>query len=151
LKSEVERRRGEITDLLGEGQHRRTPALVADLLVGFNPSLRFAQEVGALHPEKAENLRGRCRAALLGVAAQQAALQEASDPCLRYLALLASALSSGRAHVAGLQSDCRGEAPQPWGWRPQEGAASPYGEWLPQGKCIGWLAAENLYLDPDAA
>jgi hypothetical protein len=151
LKSEVERRRGEITDLLGEGQHRRTPTLVADLLAGFDPFLQFAQEFGALLPEEAENLRRRCRAALLGVAAEQAALQEASDPCLRYFTLLASALSSGRAHVATPLGDCPGEAPQPWGWRSQEGEASPCGEWLPQGKCIGWLAAENLYLDPDAA
>ena len=37
--------------------------------------------------------------------------------------------------------------PEGWGWR-----WVPHNyEWQPQGRCIGWLNGDNLYLDPEAA
>jgi hypothetical protein len=151
LKVQVPRGREEITEQLGADQHRRVPTLVADLLATFDPFLKFAQEVGAITLAEADLLRQRSREALLSVAADQAALQAAADPVDRYLSLLASTLSSGRAHVTTTKGEAPGADPLAWGWRYQEGAEDHGGDWRPQGKQIGWLDQNDLYLDPDSA
>jgi hypothetical protein len=151
LKIEVVRLRDEISRELGEGQHRRTPTLVADLIGGFNLFLKFAEEIGAVNNKQAVDARQRARLALVSAAADQAEHQSASDPCRRYFDLLRSALSSGRAHVAASNGECPSESQQAWGWRRREDTNDSSGEWQYQGKCIGWVENENLYLDPDAA
>jgi hypothetical protein len=151
LKSEVERLRDAIGNGLGDGRHPRTPTVVAELLAGFDLFLSFAQEVGAITHDQIIALRERCRRALLNLAAEQASHQGSSDPCSRYLELLASALSSGRAYVAGMSGDCPGESPQTWGWRSVDSTIGNPRGWEPLGRCIGWLDGENLYLDPGAA
>lgn len=76
----------------------------------------------------------------------QTSYQLASDPALRFIALLQAALARGSAHVA----DRLGKAPEaasPWGWRrPANGR-----RWTPCGVCIGWLAGSDLYLDSPAS
>jgi hypothetical protein len=151
LGTEGERLRGELGARPGKDQHRRTPTLVADLLAGFSPFLTFAREVGALSPEGAEDLRQRCCAALLSASAEQTAYQEDSDPCDRYLALLRSVLSSGRAHFAGPKGERPDDLAQACGWRSQDNPNDPGAVWQPQGRRIGWLDNGDLYLDPDAA
>ena len=66
-----------------------------------------------------------------------------SDPALRFVGLLQAALSCGRAHGA----DPRGKPPteaEQWGWQPK-----PRGRgWVAQGTRIGWVAGNDLFLDP---
>ena len=149
---EAARVREEINAGAGcRSHHKRTPTAVADLTTGFRLFLRFAQEIGAISPEQAADLSSRCWQALLKTAAEQAGHQEASDPSSRYMDLLRSVLSSGRAHVLTRDGQRPAESAEAWGWR-RHGVASGTGDdWHPQGKCIGWLDEENLYLDPDAA
>jgi hypothetical protein len=136
---------------VGHGHHRRTPTLAADLIAGFNLFLEFAVQVNAITDAQSNELQQRCIGALLTVAAEQSSHHGSSDPCTRYLQLLAAALSSGRAHVAGMQGEHPAESPQVWGWRSQESTDGSYGDWQPQGRCIGWLDGDDLYLEPDAA
>jgi hypothetical protein len=151
LKAATERLRAEAFAALGDGSHRRTPAVVADLMAGFWLYLRFAHDAGAVDEVVAEALLNRCRSALLGVAREQASYHEASDPADRYLALLASALSSGRAHAAGPDGTRPADTPQAWGWRPSGDARDPGVQWQPQGRRVGWVDGADLYLEPDAA
>jgi len=148
--------RAEITTLREQAyqshQHRRTPDIMANLAVGLQHFLNYAQQVGALDQVKADALWHRCWSALGESAAAQQEHQADSDPVRRFLELLAAAVSSGRAHL----SDCEGERPkQPtaWGWREVEVGTGDYirTDWRPQGNHIGWLEGEHIYLQADSA
>lgn len=148
--------RHEIAELrqqaLRSGQHRRTPEIVANLAVGLRHFLAFAQEVGALTAEDCQRVWKRCWNAL-GIAADaQVRYQEASEPTRRFLALLAAAIASGRAHVANPKGDAP-ETPEAWGWRRIVIGTKPYAheEWQPQGKRVGWIDGDDLYLEPEIA
>ncbi len=126
------------------GQHRRTPAAVADLALGLRYFLLFASEVGAVEKREAEDLWSRGWRALREVAAEQGHHQAAGDPTRRFRELLGAAIASGTAHIAA-PSGVHPQTPDAWGWRFYGG------EWRPQGMRVGWLDGENLYLEPDAA
>jgi hypothetical protein len=62
------------------------------------------------------------------------------------MALLQAALAGGTAHVADRQGQVPAEAAA-WGWqRPKTGR-----KWVSQGTRIGWVAGNDLYLDPLAS
>jgi hypothetical protein len=151
LKAEAARLRPEFAAALGAEGHRRTPSLVAELQAGFALFLRFATEAGAVDDVEAADLRARCRAALLGVADDQADQQGASDPCDRYLALLGSTLSSGRAHLVAADGSVPDQDHQACGWRRRDQGGGPSTDWEPQGRCIGWVEGGDVYLNPEAA
>jgi hypothetical protein len=68
----------------------------------------------------------------------------------RFVALIAGALASGRAHVATAGGSVPA-SPSAWGWskRDADGGLEP--SWVPGGTRIGWLDDENLYLEPEAS
>jgi hypothetical protein len=126
--------------------HPRTPGILADLACGWRFFLDFAEDAGAVTAKQREALWARAWKGLAAAARKQAEEIRSQEPARRFLALLASALSSSRAHVANTE----GQAPDnaaAWGWQPIPGAAEPRAG----GPCIGWVEGENLYLDPDAA
>jgi hypothetical protein len=143
LRAEREAVRDE---LLTTGQHRRTPALVADLLIGVRYFLQFAKECGAMTHEQTVDFERRARAALCGAAERQAGHQRDAEPTSRFRTLVASAIASGVAHVADADGSMPA-SPAGWGWRRDDDDASPRA----QGKRIGWLHGDDLLLDPDAA
>ncbi len=137
--------RATLRDAVGRsGQHRRTPAAVADLALGLRYFLLFASEVGAVEEREAEDLWSRGWRALCEVAAEQGHHQAAGDPTRRFRELLGAAIASGAAHVASVPG-LEPKTPGAWGWRILGE------EWRPQGARVGWLDGENLYLEPDAA
>jgi len=147
--------RAEITTLREQAyqshQHRRTPDIMANLAVGLQHFLNYAQQVGALDQVKADALWHRCWSALGESAAAQQEHQADSDPVRRFLELLAAAISSGRAHL----SDDDGDAPNlatSWGWREVEVGIGQYQrtDLRPQGEHIGWLEGAEIYLQADA-
>jgi hypothetical protein len=138
--------------------HRRYADSIGQLSAGFDLFLRFALEIGAISEEQRLSLQDRASAALLEVAAAQAAYQRAADPVSRFIELIAAAFVSGAAHLA----DAYDEAESPpdavrWGWRLRRVQGRRLGEpeaqevTQPQGRRIGWVRAENVYLEPDAA
>jgi hypothetical protein len=118
---------------------------VAELAWGFEHFLEFAQEVGALSATEKQALWERAWSALGRAAERQASHLQAEDPVRRFLELLPAALGSGRAHVA---ADDGGIPPRAerWGWSSWAG-----GGYQAQGRRIGWVRDNNLYLNPDAA
>jgi hypothetical protein len=134
------------------GAHRRTPEIVADLAFGLGSFLAFSLEIGAISVEEADALWASAWDALGRAAADQAEHQAASEPARRFLELLASAISSGRAHVTSERAAAPA-APEAWGWQRRPAAGGPYDAdlWMPQGRRVGWLTEEGLFLDPTAA
>lgn len=144
----------EIRERYGSPQsgHKRTPNNIAHLLRGWEYFATFARDTGVLTTEAAEELMARIWRHLIEVAKRQADHQTTQDPALRFLELLTASLASGRAHIA----DREGTAPEnevAWGWRRATvgNGADMRDEWRPQGRRVGWIDGEHLYLQPDAA
>ncbi|MCC2663875.1 MAG: helicase, superfamily, partial [Geminicoccaceae bacterium] len=138
--------------LVQSGEHRRTPEIAASLILSWEIFLRFAEETGAIGHDEAACLITRARAALTDSAEVQRGHQESEEPARRFLALLRSAISSGRAHVADADTGTQPEDAAYWGWQlnaagsgDEREASRPYGERL------GWIRHDDLLLDPDAA
>jgi hypothetical protein len=131
-----------------DGQHARTPGIASDLALGLRYLLAYATETGAITAEESDRLWSRSWAALLAVAAEQAAHIGASEPTAQFLRLLSAAIASGRAHVAGVNGAAPDQAGA-WGWRPKP--SEPGEAWEPLGRRIGWLQQDELFLEPEAA
>jgi len=125
---------------------------VANLAVGWERFLRFAQETGGLGAAEAESMWVRCWSALGRAAANQNEHQVAVEPARRYLELLGAALVSGACHLTGMDG---GEPQDPthWGWRRRSGTSDPWNgeQWQSMGTRVGWVDGEVLFLDPGAA
>jgi hypothetical protein len=153
LRAEIVRLRREA---LGSRAHRRTPEIVANLAIGIDQFLAFAEAVGAIEPEEHVVLWKRCWLAVGHAAAGQDEHQSASDPAARFLELLAAAIGAGRAHVAGGDGDLPSN-PGAWGWRQDTGGTGSFQHetWRPQRERVGWVADDDighdLFLDPDAS
>ena len=153
LRAEVVRLRREA---LGSRAHRRTPEIVANLAIGIDQFLNFAEAVGAIEPEEHSALANRCWLALGHAAAGQDEHQSASDPAARFLELLAAAIGAGRAHVAGEDGDLPSN-PGAWGWRKDTDGTGSFGHevWRPLRERVGWVVDDDsghgLFLDPDAS
>jgi hypothetical protein len=128
----------------GEGQHARTPGIVADLAAGWHWWLDYALAVGALDAAQRAELDRRVWAALEEAGAGQAEHVASAEPCGHFLRLLAAALASGRAHVAAPDGGCPSGA-DAWGWRTTGDGSDPLG------RRIGWIEGPDLYLEPEAA
>jgi hypothetical protein len=132
------------------GLHRRTPTMIAEVAQGGRSFLEFAAECGAITTEEQQSLWKDCWSALLLVGAAQSAHQGSTDPALRFLELICSALACGAAHVAapdGYQPD----NPKAWGWREKPVPHSLEKAYDPAGTRIGWTDDSHVCLDPDAS
>jgi hypothetical protein len=132
--------------------HARTPGIVADLALGWKYFLDFAVDIGAIAQSERDQTVKYVWQALLASAGQQEAEIAAQDSANRFLELLVSSVASGRAYVADRLGDAPDEACA-WGWRSEtvEVGGKAETRLRPQGKQIGWLDDEDLYLDPDAS
>ncbi|MCP4713028.1 MAG: hypothetical protein GY869_30740 [Planctomycetes bacterium] len=133
-------------------QHKRTPEIIAELALGMNLFLKFAQETGAIDGEEFGSLWHRCWQALGQAAAAQVTYQSANDPVQRFIELLSSAIASGRTHIAG-DDGAAPSNPSAWGWRQKTMGYNSFttAEWQPLGDRIGWVEGDDLYLIPDAS
>ena len=135
-----------------EGQHARTPGIVADLFLGLRYFLDFARAVGAITQAEREDLarRGWQGAHRRGRGAVQHG--EAAEPCGHFVRLLASVIASGRGHLAGPNGEAP-DAAERWGWRCSTAGTGEHArdEWRPQGHRVGWVDGEAVFLEPEAA
>jgi hypothetical protein len=131
---------------LRNAAHARTPDIVANLQAAFELYLEFSVASGAIDQVECDRLASRCWDALHEAAGAQAKHQAATEPAARFLALLRSGLASGRAHLESRDGCQPDRSPGACGWR-RDGT----GAWSPLGECIGWVADDDLYLEPTAA
>jgi hypothetical protein len=149
--------RAELLDQLREeyraqDSHARTGGILADLALGWRLFIRFAVETGAISEAEAGDYTERARAGLLAMGQQQVDHQQGAEPATQFLRLLRAALASGRAHVASTLGTAPGEAGA-WGWRSNTVSinGTPSGDLDPQGRRVGWLDGDVLYVDPESA
>jgi hypothetical protein len=119
---------------------KRTASTLAQLTRAWSVFLHFALESGAYSQVEVEELWNRIKKALKRSGEAQTKFQLSENPATRFVELIQAALLSGRAHLA----DVNGGSPdnrESWGWRDGE----------PQGDRIGWIEADDIYLQPDAA
>jgi hypothetical protein len=144
------RRQARVRDLRSQApsctSHARLPAVLAELQSGWEIWLQFALEAGSIDSAEQTGLERRGSRALAGIAALQAKWHLESDPPQWFLALLRSAIAGGRAHVRD-RSGGIPEAPSFWGWKTKPGGR----KWIGCGRCIGWIAGSDLYLDSSAS
>lgn len=129
-------------ELAGVGGHNRMPTTTADLVTALDLVLTYATEIGAVTAPEADDLRRRGRSAFRATADAQAAFQRDADPAERFVALVQAALASGRAHLVARDG---GRPAAAVGWRQSDG-----GYWEPQGRQVGWVADDRVFLEPDA-
>lgn len=110
---------------------------------GWELFLEFALAIGAIGPAEQKELERRGSRALEELGVLQAKYQDASDPAMRFIALLQAALLCGRAHVADRQGKAPAE-PARCGWQCQRNGR----RWAPQDPRIGWIAGSDLFLEP---
>jgi hypothetical protein len=143
-----------------QAAHWRNTDIAAHLLTGFETFLRFAKMDGVISSEEEKAFQERGLEALQAAVGEQQQLQTTSDPVELYLRYLDAALTGGQAHVASM-AGLVPEHPHSWGWRPKDNLggyhqgggwqATSSGEWRSQGRRIGWIEGDNLYLDPTGA
>ena len=137
-----------------QGPHRRTPEIIANLALGMQYFLAYAQDHNALSEAECHTLWDRAWQALGEAGAAQQEHQTSEEPVGRFLALLTGALAAGQAHVADARTLHKPRHdPAHWGWREHTLGTGVYQrqEWQPLGTCVGWLDGARLYLEPEAA
>jgi len=155
LRGTAEERRITLRDAARKhaSGHARTPDVVAHLAYGWQTWLAFAEEVGAITEAERAALWSRVWNALDTMAARQREHQQTEEPTRRFLTLLTAAIGAWDAHLA----DVEGQAPEPpeaFGWqviytntRDQGGVEDDGRTMRPQGKRVGWVEGDHLYLD----
>lgn len=138
-------------EVLEGGAHKRTPGNAARLAYGLKLFLEFAVDVGAIDEGERDRLWERGWSAISRYASDQAEYSGEADPARRYVDLLRSTLSSGKAHVCD-RSGNMPENPQAWGWQRRSSAFdNTYLGLEVRGPRVGWIDGDHLYLDPEAA
>ncbi len=125
------------------GQHRRTASIVANLYAGWSFFLNFCEEANVCSDASA--LRDQIWQGLGEAADAQQHLQAETDPVRLFFELLASAIASGRAHLAGIDGEAPIEA-RACGWRKDDRAG-----WRGMGDRVGWVSNADVFLDPPAS
>lgn len=110
--------------------HLRVPEALAHLWLGLHCGMTFAVEIGACSTGEAEDLEGRCWSAFLELAGAQGRLLEEERPTLRFLRVLLTLVSQGRAVLPSRDSED--------GVRPGV-------------DLVGWQDDQAVYLHPEAS
>ena len=116
---------------VSDGHHLRVPSMFAHLWIGIDCALSYATEIGTVTKAEADSLRSRSSDALREICARQAQSVEGERPSRRFLSVLSTLLTQGRAVLIDRDwelSSYAGSAPM-----------------------VGWQDEDFLYLMPDAA
>jgi hypothetical protein len=128
--------------------HRRTPEIVANLMLGWRYFLAYARQIGAITADEAIQIEVRAWDALIESAELQGVYLVHANPAKQFVALISAAVATGLAHLL----DLNGEMPEDyerWGWRREH-----VGDNIAvraRGNCIGYVSGEDVFLIPDAA
>ena len=135
----------ELRRKLHDPAHARTADMICTLQAGAEAFLEFAQDCGAVDSTEQKCLADRSWEALQLAAGAQAKHHVATEPTARFLELLRASLTSGRAHFQGIEAGRPERSAESCGWR------SDNQNWKSQGDCIGWVDADDIYLEPASA
>lgn len=156
LKNEA---RGKIHELRlkwassGIDSHKKTANSLAQLERAWGVWLDFALDCGAIDDEERTGLREAMLEALDTIGRAQSRFLASENPAPRFIDLLKSALSSGRAHLCSVNGDKPVANLAACGWRYKEISTEngPSHVWNSMGELIGWIDDDDIYLQPDSA
>ncbi len=117
--------------VLAGAPHLRVPEVLAHLWVGLHCGLAYAEDIGSCTGGEAESLRARGWDALVSLGAAQGRLVEDERPSRRFLRVLLTLVTQGRALLLPRDENNDGGRP---------GA-----------DLIGWQDDEGIYLIPEAS
>ncbi|MCP4611124.1 MAG: hypothetical protein GY845_20640 [Planctomycetes bacterium] len=151
LDSELHELRVKV-DTSHQSMHRRTPTIIASQYLGLRYFCEFAVSYGAISQGRASEILNMGWETLLLLGQKQIDIQRDSNPASKFILLLRSALTSGKAHLSDING---GEPhnPELWGWRKRQSGYGEYStiDWLPCGDRIGWVNGEEILLEPPAS
>ncbi|MHB1210346.1 MAG: bifunctional DNA primase/polymerase [Acidimicrobiales bacterium] len=145
-------------ELFIEGDHARTPEIVAHLIFGAEKFLHFALEVEAIDRATHDTHRKNIVAGLKSAASEiRADRSNQPDPCELFIDLIRSALSSGDAYLSSSIDNASPDGMEVvCGWQvavKQRGKLDPVTIWERGDNAdqIGWTDGETVFLEPDVA
>lgn len=106
-----------------DGEHARTPEIVANLMAGIDIFLEFAHECEAISASEAKDYLDDAWNSLRDASAAQSRGLATEEPAQRFLELIAAAITRGDAHLADPNLDADGKNVK--------------------GRTIGWYSSEN--------
>lgn len=127
----------------GKDEHLpRTPDIISSLQIGLEYFLQYALASGAITKRESEEYAVMFWEHLLDSGRKQMQTQRNEDPVNQFMAMLSSALASGKAHIADDENDKPKMHSEILGWRKDTA----------QGDRIGWMDSKtyDFYLIPDA-
>jgi len=131
---------------LGNPAHARTPEIAASLQAGFDLFLEFCADSKVLDGATCDELGQRCWEALTAAASAQAKHHVYAEAAAKFVTLVQSLLTSGRAHLGARDGGLPMQSPGCCGWRRDNS-----GTWMPHGDRIGWVEGDSVYMDPHLA
>jgi hypothetical protein len=145
VHAEIHTRVEAIRDGLGMSGHRRTPEIVANLMLGIDLFLAFLLDTETISEIERDAFRSRAVKGIVAAARSHEARIGEVNPAHQFIEYLRSALASGRAHVAGHDGKAPAGHATALGWRRGEQE-----HLFPGGDRVGWVEGEDLYLDSRA-
>ena len=136
--------------LAASDQHARTSGIAASLAIGLRYLLKFACHANAISEAEAKTLWTRGLRAIQEAIADQATSIFDAEPANHFLRLISAVLGSGRGHLANKDGKEPTDAGS-WGWRQTENGSNASSCWQPQGKRIGWVDGDLVYLEFESA
>jgi len=142
-------------ELFREGDHGRTPEILAHLRLGAGLFLRFAQELGAItEGEHAGHLAG-VEAGLARASAEvRSDLAEEPGPCELFIRLVRNSLASGKTYLIDAETGAMpGGRASECGWKlviqSDRGVDCRDWEPWPNAERIGWTDGKTVFLHPE--
>jgi uncharacterized protein DUF927 len=139
--------------LADEGQHARTPDMMANIALGWRMFLRYAKDSGVISVNQLRTYESGIFAALASARETQISYQAETDPARQFINLVVSAIRSQRVHVSNLNGEAPANKASAWGWKERPVGGDGGFEWYASGDRIGFVDHERgfLYLDEDSA
>ena len=132
--------------------HPRAADIYANMVIGLDLYLIFAESVGAVTAEERADKYDSCQTVLKEMIAAQGDLQADQDEVTQFLGYLKSSLNAGYCHCSDtFKQGPPTEHPRFWGWPiiPGQGEDAPtIGK--PNGELIGWVDEQRVYWDGNA-
>jgi hypothetical protein len=134
-------------------EHQRTTDAWAQLWAAYGVYIAFLLDLGAVDAKGSRALKERILAGLQEAGDLHAGYRSSGEPVTAFLRLLASAIGAGRAHLASPEGQAPPDREPGSGWRNDGDLPWKLGpsEWRSMGERVGWLDADDLYLDLDAS
>jgi hypothetical protein len=147
------------------GRYSRTIDIAADLLAGYEVFLDFCLDSRAIDQRGFDSYWMAINEALHSVLDQQQQEAYEREPVNQFLSLLATAFTTGWAHLKSRCSLSNGvpeDDPEIWGWEERERTVTTNDEegnpttnqqsyFVPRGVQIGWVSGSDVYIESEAA